>query len=150
MPYFLPMGITSRFLGLVKRIRGPYRGPRLHFFLMVPVFILAFSSVAHASETPLELYQKERLMAGLEALEREREHIRSQWAQAEQHCLSKFISGACLEEARQTFQRADRALDLAKASMQLELRIIQAQVRQRSRQDAVVAHEAAMAKKVVR
>jgi hypothetical protein len=102
--------------------------------LVVPLALAADSSTDYVAE------KESRLRSGLAAVAEERAMVRSVFNAREQQCLRRFASAACLEEARQARARALRELDLAQEMLNLEIRQLHADARQRARQQAMARH----------
>lgn len=102
--------------------------------MAAPLPLAADSSADFVAE------KESRLRSGLAAIAEERAMVRSLFTAREQQCLQRFASAACLEDARQAHARAMRELDLAQEMLNLEIRQLHADARQRSRQQAMARH----------
>nr|UOZ96717.1 hypothetical protein NCPCFENI_00617 [Cupriavidus sp.] len=102
--------------------------------LAVPLTLAADSSADYVAE------KESRLRSGLAAVAEERAMVRGVFTAREQQCLQRFASAACLEDARQAHARAMRELDLAQEMLNLEIRQLHADARQRARQQAMARH----------
>lgn len=109
---------------------------------------LPLQAIAEADSKAEFVAEKEaRLRSGLSAISEERTLLRSSFSAQEQQCLRRFVSAACLEETRQAQARAMRELDLAQEMLNLEIRQLHADARQRARQQAMSRHIQSLAPK---
>jgi hypothetical protein len=109
--------------------------------LASPLQVAADSNADYVAE------KEARLRSGLAAISEERTLLRSTFSAQEQQCLRRFVSAACLEDVRQAQARSMRELDLAQEMLNLEIRQLHADARQRARQQAMARHVEALAPK---
>jgi hypothetical protein len=132
----------------VMRIFGISAALRPFAVVLFWVLGLALPLQALAEVYPDFVAEKEaRLRSGLSSISEERTVLRSAFSAQEQQCLRRFVSAACLEDVRQAQARAMRELDLAQEMLNLEIRQLHADARQRSRQQAMSRHVQSLAPK---
>jgi hypothetical protein len=134
--------VVMRIFGISAALR-PFAVVVLSGFLglALPLQALADAYTDYAAE------KEARLRSGLSSISEERTVLRSAFSAQEQQCLRRFVSAACLEDVRQAQARAMRELDLAQEMLNLEIRQLHAEGRQRSRQQAMARHVQSLAPK---
>ncbi|MBM3376436.1 MAG: hypothetical protein FJY35_10135 [Betaproteobacteria bacterium] len=123
-----------RIFGISAALRPSAALLVLAMAMAAPLPLAADSSADYVAEKEFWL------RSGLAAIAEERSMVRSAFTAREQQCLQRFASAACLEDARQANARAMRELDLAQEMLNLEIRQLHADARQRARQQAMARH----------
>lgn len=104
-------------------------------------FVFSLSAPAQASAAnDYVSTREERLRSGLTVLASERKQVRSEFAERELTCLSRFVSAACLEDVRQGYARTLRDLDLIEELLHTEIRQLHSDARLRTRQQTIARH----------